>query len=79
MARTLKSQLVPPRYPGAFSGTWSPIFQPKRWASLRPITMPWRSARKSCHSPSGTLNSGYIRCQSSGTITNCAKKFFGSW
>ena len=58
---------------------WSPIFQPKRWASLRPTTTPWRSARKSFHCPGSMTNSGYICRHCSGSIANCGKKFFGSW
>jgi hypothetical protein len=57
----------------------SPIFQPKRWASLAPTTTPWRSARKSRHWASGIAYSGYIERQASGSITNWEKKFLGSW
>ena len=75
----LKSHPVPPMNPGAFSGTWSPTFHPNRCIVFTPTMTPWRSARNAFHSCGSTLYSGYMRIQSSGSMANCAKKFFGSW
>ncbi len=60
-------------------GMRSPSFQLKRFARSTPTTAPWRSAFHAAICSGGSLNSGYIFMNGSGSTAIWAKKFAGSW